>query len=323
MEIAVIKEIAAGGMEHRAILLPREVERLVQARRKVFVEKGLGERIYIDDEKYKQAGAVVLANRKELFRKDIVVKLKPPLPKEFKLLKDNLLFSMLHAEQNPQYIKFLKERRAKAIAMELIRNRAGERLIQCTDMAGEQGMLMAFHLAKQSPQDCNVLLLGYGSVSSGALKVACGLGANVRILRKSEFKAIRHFLRGKDIVVNGIAWPKEMRDGKEYLVTKDMLKLINRGGIILDLAVDYPNPIETCRPTLINRPTYEVEGIKHICIFGYPGLVPVSSAKRYSRQVFPLLLKMSTYASLNRLPAYIRAAMIDPERYIVLENHTK
>ncbi len=65
----------------------------------------------------------------------------------------------------------------KAIAMELIANRAGERLVQCTDMSGEQGMLMAFHVFKKSPVDCRVLVLGYGAVSSGALYVANALGA--------------------------------------------------------------------------------------------------------------------------------------------------
>ncbi len=314
-EIAVAKEIVAGGLERRAILLPREVERLVQTGHRVFVEKALGEKIYIDDEEYSKAGATILANRKELFKKDVVVKLKPPLPKEFRLLKNNILFSMLHAEQSPRYIEFLRQRSAKAIAMESIRNRAGERLIQCTDMAGEQGMLMAFHHVQKVPQECDVLILGYGSVATGAIRIASNLGANVRILRKSEYRHARHFLRNKDIVVNGISWPAEFRTRHEYIVTKDMLKLLNKGGIVLDLAVDYPNPIETCRPTMLNKPTYEVDGIKHICIFGYPGLVPISSAKRYSRQVFPILLKIASTRSIDRLPAYIKNALIDPENY--------
>jgi len=314
-DIAVVKEIAAGGMEHRAMLLPKEVERLVQAGHKVFTEKGLAQKMYIEDAEYKKAGASVLANRKELFKKDIVVKLKPPLPKEFKLLRKNVLFSMLHAEQSPRYVEMLRQRNAKAIAMELIRNTAGERLVQCTDMAGEQGMLMAFYHANKIPQDCNVLVLGYGAIASGAIKVAYNLGANVRILRKSEYRYIRHFLRNQDIVVNGLSWPAELRARHEYIITKDMLKLLNKGGIVLDLAVDYPNPIETCHQTQLNKPMYEVDGIKHICVFGYPGLVPLSSAKRYSKQVLPLLIKIATARSLDRLPAYIRVAVIDPDNY--------
>ncbi len=315
MELAIVKEIAAHGKEVRPILLPREVKRLVEERHHVFVEKGLGAGIYISDAEYENQGARLTANRKELFRKDIVVKLKPPLPEEFRLLRNNLLFCMLHAEQNPQYVKMLTHSGSKAIAMELIRNRAGERLITCCDIAGEQGMIMGFHLSKKSPADCDILVLGYGSVATGALKAAFNLGARVRILRKSEYRYIRYFIRNKDIVVNAVCWPKEKRDDKEYLITKDMLCLLSKGAVILDLSVDYPSPIETCRPTLIDKPTYEVCGITHIAIFGYPGLAPISSATRYSRQTLPILLKIAS-VPLERLPLYLKKAFIDPQYYI-------
>ena len=314
MEIAIVKEIAAHGKEARPILLPHEVKRLVDEGHHIFLERGLGEKIYIPDSEYENPGVRLTASRKELFRKDIVVKLKPPMPEEFRLLRKNLLFCMLHAEQNPQYVKMLAWVKAKAIAMELIMNSAGQRLISCCDMAGEQGMIMAFHLAAKSPCECNVLMLGYGSVATGALKTAFALGAKVKILRKSEYRYIRHFLRHQDIVVNAICWPKEKRHDKEYLVTRDMLCLLNKGAIILDLSVDYPSPIETCRPTLIDRPTYVVDDITHISIFGYPGLVPVSSAARYSRQVLPILLKIAS-VHLENLPLYLKKAFIDPQYY--------
>ncbi|MCQ9208132.1 MAG: hypothetical protein NG712_02005 [Omnitrophica bacterium] len=314
MEISIIKEIAAHGREIRPILLPHEVKRLAEEGHQVFVEKGLGARIFIPNTEYEANGVKLTANRRELFRKEIVVKLKPPLPEEFRLLRNNLLFCMLHAEQNPQYVKRLAWAKAKAIAMELIRNRAEERLISCCDMTGEQGMIMAFHLAKKSPADCSVLMLGYGSVATGALKIAFNLGARVKILRKSEYRYIRNFLRNQDIVVNALCWPKEKRNDKEYLITRDMLCLMNKGGIILDLSVDYPSPIESCHPTLIDRPTYIIDDVTHISIFGYPGLAPTSSAARYSRQVLPILLKIAS-VPLERLPLYLKKALIDPQYY--------
>lgn len=314
MEIAIVKEIAAHGKETRPILLPHEVKRLVDEGHHVFVEKGLGAKIYIPDSDYEMPGVKLTANRRELFRKEIVVKLKPPLPVEFRLLRNNLLFCMLHAEQNPQYVKMLTKVGSKAIAMELIKNGAEERLVSCCDIAGEQGMIMAFHLAKKSPAECSILVLGYGSIASGALKVAFNLGAEVRILRKAEYRYIRYFLKNQDIVVNAICWPKEKRDDKEYLVSRDMLCLLNKGAIILDLSVDYPSPIETCHPTLIDRPTYIVDDITHIGIFGYPGLAPISSAARYSRQVLPILFKIAS-APLERLPLYLKKALIDPQYY--------
>lgn len=311
MKIGIAKEIAAGGLERRAILLPREVKRIVEAGHDVFAEKSLGEKIYIPDDEYRRAGAKIISRRKDIFNKDIVVKLKPPFPQEFRLLKNNILFCMLHAEQNPQYIKALKKSGSKAIAMELITNLAGERLIKCSHMAGEQGMIMAFHLAEKISSDCNVLVLGYGDIASGALNIALKLGANVKVLRKSEYRYIRHFLRNKDIVVNGIKWPKEKRDNKVYVITRKMLSLLSKGGIILDLSVDYPNPIETCHPTLLDKPVYRIDGIRHICIFGYPGLAPISSSRIYSRQIPTILLKIASN-HIDRLPKYIRNALVIP-----------
>jgi len=314
MEIGILKENGTKNFERRVILLPREVNRLVEAKHRVFVEKGLGNGVYVSDDEYRQAGAKVVLKREAVLNKSIVVKLKPPLVQEFKLLNNNLLFSMLHAEQNPHYVRALKERNAKAIAMELIRNRAGERLIHCSDMSGEQGMIMAFHLAEKSPCDCHVLVLGYGSVASGALKVAFSLGAKVKILRKQEYAHIKQFVKGKDIVVNGIQWPKEKRDKKKYLITKGMFSLLNKGAVILDLAVDYPNPIEPCHPSAHNKPVYTVNGIRCISIYGYPKLVPISSSQTYSKQVLPILLKIAA-VSLEKLPKSIRDAVVDPENY--------
>ena len=91
-----------------------------------------------------------------------------------------------------------------------------------------------------------------------------------------------------------------------------MLKLIAKHGIILDLSVDFPNLIESCRPTLIDKPTYVVDGITHISIFGYPGLAPISSSQRYSRQVLPILLKIASAKRLDRLPGYLKKAIINP-----------
>lgn len=314
MTIGIAKEISAPAIERRAILLPKEVSKLAEVGHQVFVEKGLGKGIYVNDSEYKQAGAKIVSERKNIFNKSIVVKLKSPQPQEFRLLKNNILFSMLHAEQNPKYIEALKKNNVKAIAMELIRNKGGERLIQCSDMSGEQGMIYAFYLAEKSPSDCNVLVLGYGAIASGALRVAFNLGAKVKILRKQEYPYIKQFIKDKDIVVNGIQWPKEKRERKEYLITKDMFFLLSRGAVVLDLSVDYPNPIEPCRPSLLNELVYEINGIKCISIYGYPRLVPISSSWRYSKQVLPILLKIAS-TPLRELPKSIKDAIIGSDKY--------
>lgn len=313
INIGIAKETGAPALERRAILLPKEVSKLVEAGHQVFVEKSLGNGIYINDSEYKQAGAKIVSERKNIFNKSIVVKLKPPLPQEFRLLKNNLLFSMLHAEQNPKYVEALKKNNVKAIAMEAIRNRSGERPIQCSDMSGEQGMIYAFYLAQKSPSDCSILVLGYGAISSGALRVAFSLGAKVKILRKQEYPYIKHFLKDKDIVINGIQWPKEKRERKEYLITTDMFSFLNRGAIVLDLSVDYPNPIEPCHPSSLDEPVYEISGIKCVSIYGYPRLAPISSSRQYSKQILPILLKIAS-TPLGDLPKSIKNAIVNPDK---------
>lgn len=311
MDIGVAKERGGGGAEVRVALLPKEVKRLVEAGHRVFVEKDAGCGIFICDADYRKAGAKVMRDPAKIYNRDMVVKLKLPSPKEFRMMNGNIIFSMFHAQQNPTNILMLKKHGLKAIAMEQIKNEAGERLINCTEMAGEQGMILAFSYALKSPYDCNVLVLGYGTTATGAIKVACSLGAKVKILRKREYEFITHHLKGKDIVVNGVSWPKTKRDKKEYLITRDMLKLLNPGAIVLDLAVDHPGPIETTRPTLLNSPSYFVDGIRHICIYGYPGLSPISSSIRYSKQILPILLEIAN-RGLNNLPEYIKRAAIAP-----------
>ena len=136
------------------------------------------------------------------------------------------------------------------------------------------------------------------------------MGAKVDGMRRPEIKNIEEYLIGKDIVVNAIRWPKYKRDKKEYIITRDMLKHLNPGAIVLDLAVDEPNPIETCHATSLQNPWYYEEGVKHICIYGYPGLAPVSCSRRYSSQIMPLVLDIADNG-LGKCSDYIKKAMVD------------
>ena len=313
MDIGIPKERAFEGMEVRVPLLPNEVKKIVEAGNRVFVEKDAANGIFVKDADYRKAGAIIVKNSREIYNKDLVIKLKALSAKEANMLKNNVVLAMIHAEQSPSNVKILKKRNVKAIAMEKILNESGERLVNCVEMSGEQGMLLAFVHAGKSPNECSVLVLGYGAIASGALEVAYSLGAKVKILRKREYKFIKHYLKDKDIVVNGLSWPNKKRDSKKYLITKSMLKLLNKGAIILDLAVDYPGPIETTHPTNIKNPFYYVEGVKHFSIYGYPALAPLSSSARYSRQILPIVLDIAKYG-MGKLPPYIKKTLIAPQR---------
>ena len=319
MKISVVKETAPG--ESRVLVLPKEVSKIVEAGNEVCVEKNAGLKIFIYDRDYEEAGAKILTNRAELFEEsDLVIKLKAPTIPEFNLLKKNILFSMLHHEQNPIYVYHLGRKKAKAIEIESIINDAGERFIDATDITGEAGVLYAIQHLKKTPQDSKALVLGYGRVGSGAINMCNKLGMNIKILRKGEYNSIDHFIKKKDLLINAIAWPKEERENKKHLVTKEMVDLMNPNGVILDLAVDFPNPIETCRPTTLSNPYYIERGKTHIGIYGYPGLVPISSSQRYSKQALPLILNITNNGGLEKihekdeLGKYISRAIVDPEK---------
>jgi len=93
-----------------------------------------------------------------------------------------------------------------------------------------------------------------------------------------------------------------------------MLSLLNDGAIILDLSVDFPNPIECCRPSPHSQPVYTVDGVKCMSIYGYPRLAPVSSSQQYSKQILPIVLKIAS-TPFTKLPKSIRGAIVNPQQH--------
>lgn len=319
MKISVIKETAEN--EVRVALLPDAVRELVQAGNEVLVEKNAAFGLGIYDKAYEEAGANVIADKRRLYSEaDLVVKLKAPTIQEFPMLDGNILFSMLHHEQNPDHVSELGKKGAVAVEMESIFTEAKERVVDATDITGEVGVLYAAQHLKVMPQEAQVLVLGYGRVGSGAITMANRLGMKVKILRKEEYPHIEHFLTGKDLLINAISWPAEERVKKNYLVTREMLDAMNPFGVVLDLAVDYPNPIQTCRPTSLSNPWYVEADKVHIGIYGYPGLVPVTCAKRYSRQILSVVKEIIANGGVEgigergTLGKAIEGATVDPER---------
>ena len=294
MEIGIIRERGGRGCDRRVILMPAEVKKLTEVGHTVFVETGAGEGIHVTDQLFQDAGAVIVETPSDAIGRDMIVKLKALSADEAAMMKpDGIALMMLHQEQSPENAEAIAKAGGVGVAMESICDEFGQRYVDCTDMTGEQAMIYAFHLFEKVPWDCTVMVMGYGRVSTGAITIASKLGAKVKILRKCQYENIEHFLKGADILVNGITWPKEKRDNKEYVVTRPMLELMNRPAMVVDLSVDYPNPVETSRPTDMKEPTYEIDGVVHMGIYGYPALVPYSSSVRYSEQLLPIILDLA------------------------------
>lgn len=320
MKISIAKETAPG--EKRVLVLPKEVEKIIQEGHEVAVEKNAGKELYVYDREYVDSGALIITDRQELFeRADMLVKLKAPTPPEFKLLKDNILFSMFHHAQNPEHIYYLGKQGVVAVEIESLANSAGERLVDATDITGKVGILYAVQHLGKIPEEARALVLGYGRVGSGAINMCNRLGIQTKILRREEYPHIEHFLRGKDLLINAISWQEEEKTNRRYVVTEEMLDLLNPGAVVLDLAVDFPNPIQTCRPTDLSNPYYLERGKVHIGIYGYPGLVPISSAQRYSKQVLPLILEIANNNGLEGivkkgdLGMAISKAIVNPKEH--------
>ena len=316
MIIGILKEINKD--EKRVVLKPIHVKKLVNKGHTVYVETKAGVGVNYSDENYKKVGAQIKSTDDVYNKSDMILKLRSPTDSEFKKIKDKILFSMLHSSQNPKRKEFLKDNGITAIEMESVKTDYNERYVDATDITGEIGVLYATKFLNKMPEECNVLIMGYGRVGSGAIKMCHKLGMNVKILRKVEYEHIGHFLKGKDILINAITWPKEERDKKNYVVTRKMIKNLNRGGVILDLSVDYPNPIETCKPTTLTKPWFVLDGIVHMSIYGYPGLVPVSSVNRYSKQLCPLVLEVANNGieglDKTELGKDIKRAVVDPDK---------
>ncbi len=320
MRIAIPKEIYP--LERRVMLLPDAVAQLTNAGHVVYVQTDAGSGINITDEHYRAAGAEIMVDVQVMYEcSDLVVRLKAPTAEEFSLMRrGSLLFGMFHSEQNPDHIYYAGRAGIRVVEMESVRDNKNRRLIDQTDITGEAGVYYALRHSRKMPADMRAVVLGYGSVSTGAITACSRLGMDVKIIRRDDFPFLREHLKGADILINGIAWPTENRQEQQYLVTRE--DIINSAPemIVLDLAVDFPNPIETIRPTTYAHPYYLEEGRVHISIYGYPGLAPVTSTKIYSKQVAPLALLIANNNGLanieaqGELGAYLAKAIVDPEQ---------
>ncbi|MDP3728661.1 MAG: hypothetical protein Q8R18_04375 [bacterium] len=319
MRIAVSKERYP--LEKRVAVMPDAIQKLVEEGHDVFVEMGAGEGVHISDEQYVKSGAQIMSDARRMYENiDMIVKLKAPSTEEFTLMNKKILICMMHSEQNHERIYYAGLQNLIIVELENIRDEKNHRIINQTGITGEIGVYYALRHSQKMPWDMKALVLGYGNVSTGALKACHRLGIETKILRKSEFKYIEHHLEDLDLLINGISWPDSARVRREYIVTKKHLKKASPHLIILDLSVDFPNPIETIRPTTYSQPYYLEEGRVHISLYGYPGLVPITSTKIYSQQIYPVLSMIAQNNGLRSigncgdLGMAIKKAILDPQK---------
>lgn len=308
MLIGVPKEIKT--REYRVGMTPAGVRALVSQGHKVVVEKSAGEGSGIHDEDYVRAGATMVPTAADAWGADMVVKVKEPLAAEYGFFrKDLILYTYLHLAAEPELTKQLAAKGVAGVAYETIETPDGllPLLRPMSEVAGRMAVQVGASCLEKEKGGKGVLLggvpgtrrgrvviLGGGVVGKNAATIAVGMGAQVTVLDvRAETMAyledvfggavetlysnpinIEQVVQRADLVVGAVlvAGAKAPR-----LVTRDLIGKMEKGSVVVDVAVDQGGCIETCRPTTHDNPTYEIDGVVHYCVANMPGAVPHTS----------------------------------------------
>jgi alanine dehydrogenase len=301
MTIGCPREIKA--QENRVALLPSAAYQLTRRGHAVMVEAGAGLGSGYSDDEYRAAGAAVVASHAEVFeRSDLVVKVKEPLPEEYPLLRPGqILFTYLHLAASRPLTDALLAARITGIAYETVEvNRRLPLLEPMSEIAGRMSVLVGgVHLAKHfggkgvllggvpGVLPGKVMVLGGGTAGVNAARMATGLGADVTILEVdvermrflditlhtahtlySSHAHILEMLPDIDLLIGAVLVPGARAP---KLITRDMLKVMKPGSVLVDIAVDQGGCAETTRPTTHHDPTFVEEDVIHYCVANMPG----------------------------------------------------
>jgi alanine dehydrogenase len=325
MRIGVPKEIKVH--EYRVGLTPGATREYVRAGHNVIVETNAGAGIGAADDAYRKAGATVVDTAAEVFAAaDMIVKVKEPQPGEWSQLREGqILFTYLHLAPDPEQTKGLLASGCTAVAYETVTDAKGglPLLAPMSEVAGRLSIEAAGAALKRYAGGRGLLLggvpgvpparvavIGGGVVGTHAARMAAGLGADVTILdrsiprlreldelfegrartRFSTIEAIEQEVFAADVVIGavlvaGASAPK--------LVTREMLKSMQRGAVIVDVAIDQGGCFETSHATTHADPTYEVEGVIHYCVANMPGAVPLTSSHALNNATLPFGLALA------------------------------
>ncbi|MBT5783958.1 MAG: alanine dehydrogenase [Candidatus Thioglobus sp.] len=314
--------------EYRVSLTPLGAKALIDLGHEVLIQSNAGAEVGFSDQDYQMAGSSIVSSAESVFSQaDMIVKVKEPQANECKLLnKNQILFTYLHLAADPQQTDLLLKSAATCIAYETITDDNGRLpLLQpMSEIAGRMSIQSgAHHLEKTQGgsgvllsgatgvENAKVLVLGGGVVGMNAAKVALGMGSQVTILNRSLSKRlvkfqqkfpdklsidlsnqsnIEHQLKTADLVIGaalvaGASAPK--------LISRNMLKLIKKGSVLVDVSIDQGGCFETSTVTTHDKPTYVVDGIIHYCVGNMPGAVAQTATLALTNATLPYILNIA------------------------------
>ncbi len=325
MRIGVPKEIKP--QENRIGLTPDSVKTLVSEGHEVLVENNGGFEAGFDNDQYKNAGAKIIEKAADIFNDaEIIVKVKEPQKVEVEMIRENqIVYTYLHLAAAKELTEGLVKSKSINIAYETITDDNGRLplLAPMSAVAGRMSVQAGAHCLEKNQkgrgvllggapggEPANVLILGGGVVGENAATIATGMKAKVHVVDKSEARLkqlvemfgdkiipeqsdkidLKKLVAEADLIVGGVLIP-----GAEApkLVTKDMLKLMKRGSVIVDVAIDQGGCVETSKPTTFNDPTFIVDNVVHYCVANMPGGVPRTSTIALNKATLPYLIKLA------------------------------
>jgi alanine dehydrogenase len=325
MRIGVPKEIKVH--EYRVGLVPASVRELTGRGHEVIVETGAGAGIGCGDEVYRAAGAAIAPDAAGVFKAaDMVVKVKEPQPHEIPMLREGqVLFTYLHLAPDPEQTKGLLQSGCTAIAYETVTGPGGTLpLLQpMSEVAGRLAAQVAARYLEKPEGGAGILLggvpgvsparaavLGAGNVGGNAMRMLLGLGARVTVVNKTLPRLIEIEDRYGALVTTRVATVETIEESviesdlvigavlvagaaAPKLVTRDMVRRMREGSVIVDVAIDQGGCCETSRPTTHADPVYTVDGVTHYCVANMPGAVPRTSAFALNNATLPFVLALA------------------------------
>ncbi len=326
MIVGILKEIKV--KENRVAMTPSGAATMNHHGHQVWVEKGAGLKSGFSDKEYREAGAAIKSTAAQIFKKaQMVMHVKEPQPSEYQMIrKDQIIFTYLHLAANEKLTRALIKQGSVNIAYETIQKSDGSLplLTPMSEVAGRMAVQQAAKYLEMTyggrgvllggvpgVEPATVVVIGGGVVGTQAARMACGLGAKVYLL-DTNLQRLRHLaeimpancfvimsnpavlrdlVRKADAVIGAVLIPGAKTP---RLVTRDMLKTMKPGSVLVDVAIDQGGCFETSRPTTHADPVYSVDGIVHYCVANMPGALAQTSTIALTNATLPYALEIAT-----------------------------
>ncbi len=325
MRIGVPKEIKTH--ESRVGLTPTTVRELIANGHQVMVQENAGLPIDLGNDKYREAGAQIVATPEEIFAQaDLIVKVKEPQKSEIPLLReDQVIFTYLHLAPDPIQAKGLLNSGCIAIAYETVTDKSGglPLLAPMSEVAGRMSIQAGAHALELNQGGRGILLggvsgvppaqvviIGGGVVGTNAARIAMGMEAHVTLLEKSiprlqqldslygsrlntifsTADALEEYVTTADLVIGSVLIPG---GAAPKLVNREMVSRMKRGSVLVDVAIDQGGCFETSKPTTLADPIFTVDEVVHYCVSNMPGAVARTSTFALNNATLPFVLALA------------------------------